>query len=165
MIVKRKDTRKKKNQVGYPPLLRSTTQRRGNPVPPNQADQTPDPGQVLGSLKCDPFFAHLELLEGRLRDFLPFFPRPPSRRVTAGGLLLCSGSSVSKDLGVEFRKNLRYGAKNCSKGPSCISVRTALDSFRYKRAVFWACHRPRSITRSRFPCWQNHHVAPPLRRE
>ena len=27
----------------------------GNPVPPNQAGQTPDPGQVLGSLKGDPF--------------------------------------------------------------------------------------------------------------
>ena len=49
----------------------------GNSVPPNQAGQTPDPGQVLGNLKCDPFFAHLELLEGRLRDFFPFFPGQP----------------------------------------------------------------------------------------
>ena len=73
----------------------------GNPVPPNQAGQTPDPGQVLGSLKGDPFFAHLELLEGRFRDFFPFFPSPPSRRVSAAA----KQQAASKDLGVEFRKN------------------------------------------------------------
>ena len=59
------------------------------------------------------FSAPHELLEGRLRDFLPFFPLPPSRRVPAGGLLLCSGSSVLKDLGVELAKKVRYGVKNC----------------------------------------------------
>ena len=75
----------------------------GNPVPPNQAGQAPDPGQTLGSLKCDPFFAPHGLFEGRLKGFLHPFPRPPSRRFASGGLLLCSGSSVLKDLGVEFR--------------------------------------------------------------
>ena len=57
----------------------------GNLVPPNQAGQTPDPGQVLGSLKCDPFFAPHELLEGRLKEFLSFFPRLTQTRVGVAG--------------------------------------------------------------------------------
>ena len=99
-----------------PPLLWSTTQRRGRTrvtLPPNQAGLTPVPGQVLGSLKSTFFPALHELLEGLLRVFLPFFPRPPSRRVPADGLLLCSGSSVLKDLGVEFAKKVRYGVTKC----------------------------------------------------
>ena len=49
---------KRKTGLVTPPSLVHYSKKGtypGNPVPPNQAGQTPDPGQVLGSLKGDPF--------------------------------------------------------------------------------------------------------------
>ena len=96
---------RKETRLVTPPLLWSTTQRRGRTrvtFPPRPGGPNPSPWPGPGEIKVRPFFAPYELLDGRFRDFLPLFPLPPSRRFRAGGLLLCSGSSVLKNLGVEF---------------------------------------------------------------